>query len=52
MVGTNKDEARLLIGRYFDLTWDTLPETLAKYSEKMGKLDLKDVIAMYRHVYP
>jgi len=52
MVGTNKDEARLLIGRYFDLTWDALPETLAKYSEKMGKLDLKDVIAMYRRVYP
>ena len=50
MVGTNKDEARLLIGRYFDLTWDALPETLAKYSEKMGKLDLKDVIAMYRRV--
>jgi len=52
MVGTNKDEARLLIGRYFDLTWDALPETLAKYSEKMGKLDLQDVIAMYRRVYP
>ncbi|HXS94992.1 MAG TPA: carboxylesterase/lipase family protein [Candidatus Limnocylindrales bacterium] len=52
MVGTNHDEARLLIGRYFDLTWDTLPETLTKYSEKMGKLDLKDVIAMYRRVYP
>jgi para-nitrobenzyl esterase len=52
MVGTNHDEARLLIGRYFDLTWDSLPETLSKYSEKMGKLDLKDVIAMYRRVYP
>ena len=52
LVGTNHDEARLLIGRYFDLTWDTLPDTLAKYSEKMGKLDLKDVIAMYRRVYP
>jgi para-nitrobenzyl esterase len=52
LVGTNHDESRSLIGRYFDLTWDTLPETLAKYSEKMGKLDLKDVIAMYRRVYP
>jgi para-nitrobenzyl esterase len=52
LVGTNHDEARLLIGRYFDLTWEALPETLAKYSEKMGKLDLKDVIAMYRRVYP
>jgi prolyl-tRNA synthetase len=40
MVGTNKDEARLLIGRgnpaTFDLTWETLPPMLAKYSEKMG----------------
>ena len=52
LVGTNHDEARLLIGRYFDLTWETLPETLSRYSEKMGKLDLKDVIAMYRRVYP
>jgi para-nitrobenzyl esterase len=52
LVGTNHDEARLLIGRYFDLTWDSLPETLAKYSEKMGKLDLKNVIALYRRVYP
>ena len=42
LVGTNHDESRLLIGRYFDLTWETLPETLAKYSEKMGKLDLND----------
>ena len=53
MVGTNHDESRVLVGRYFDLTWETLPETLAKYSEKMGKLDLqKDVIAMYRRIYP
>ena len=52
LVGTNHDESRLLIGRYFDLTWDNLQETLARYSEKMGKLDLKDVIAMYRRVYP
>jgi len=52
LVGTNHDESRLLIGKYFDVTWDTLPETLAKYSEKMGNLDLKDVIALYRRVYP
>jgi para-nitrobenzyl esterase len=52
LVGTNHDESRLLIGRYFDLTWDNLQETLAKYSEKMGRLDLKDVIDMYRRVYP
>jgi para-nitrobenzyl esterase len=41
LVGTNHDESRLLIGRYFDLTWESLPETLARYSEKMGKLDLR-----------
>jgi para-nitrobenzyl esterase len=52
LVGTNHDESRLLIGRYFDLTWDTLPASLSQYSEKMGKLDLKDVIALYRRVYP
>lgn len=56
MVGTNKDESRLLIGRgapaMFDLTWETLPENLAKYSEKMGDLKMADVIAMYRRVHP
>ena len=56
MVGTNKDEARLLIGRgnpaMFDLTWETLKENLARYSEKMGDLDLAEVIAMYRRTYP
>lgn len=56
MVGTNKDEARLLIGRgnpaMFDLTWETLKPNLAKYSEKMGDLDLADVIAMYRREHP
>jgi para-nitrobenzyl esterase len=56
LVGTNHDEARLLIGRgnpaMFDLTWDTLPQNLKKYSEKMGNLDLHDVIAMYRRIYP
>jgi para-nitrobenzyl esterase len=56
MVGTNKDEARLLIGRgnpaMFDLTWETLKENLARYSEKMGDLDLGEVIAMYRRTHP
>ena len=56
LVGTNHDESRLLIGRanpgMFDLTWASLPANLAKYSEKMGKLDMKDVIALYRRVYP
>ena len=56
MVGTNKDEARLLIGRgnpaMFDLTWETLQPNLAKYSEKMGQLDLGQVIATYRRAYP
>ncbi len=52
LVGTNHDEARLLIGRYFDLTWDSLQDTLKQYSEKMGKLDLHEVIALYRRVYP
>ncbi|HWB86532.1 MAG TPA: carboxylesterase/lipase family protein [Bryobacteraceae bacterium] len=56
LVGTNHDESRFLIGRgnpaMFDLTWDTLKVNLAKYSEKMGKLNLDDVIALYRRVYP
>lgn len=56
MVGTNKDEARLLIGRgnaaMFELTWETLPASLKRYSEKMGDLKMEDVIALYRRVYP
>jgi para-nitrobenzyl esterase len=56
MVGTNKDESRLLIGRgqpaMFELTWETLPTNLARFSEKMGTLKMEDVIAMYRRVYP
>jgi para-nitrobenzyl esterase len=57
MVGTNHDEARFLVGRgnpaAFDLTWETLPPMLKRYSEKMGTLDLeKDVIALYRRLYP
>jgi para-nitrobenzyl esterase len=57
MVGTNHDEARVLVGRgnpaAFDLTWETLPAMLKRYSEKMGNLDIeKDVIAMYRRLDP
>lgn len=56
MVGTNKDESRLLVGRaqpaMFELTWETLQPNLARYSEKMGTLDLGEVIAMYRRAYP
>lgn len=57
MVGTMHDEARVLVGRgnpaAFDLTWETLPAMLRRYSEKMGDLDIeKDVIAMYRRLYP
>lgn len=56
MVGTNKDEARLLVGRgqpaMFELTWESLPPALAKVSEKMGQLALGDVIAMYRRGHP
>jgi para-nitrobenzyl esterase len=54
MVGTNHDESRLLIGNpaMYDLTWDTLKENLAKYSEKMGNLSLDTVIALYRKVHP
>jgi len=56
MVGTNHDESRLLIGRsnpaLFELTWDTLRVNLAKYNDKMGSLDLNDVIALYRKTYP
>ncbi|HEX4750191.1 MAG TPA: carboxylesterase/lipase family protein [Bryobacteraceae bacterium] len=55
MVGTNHDESRLLIGRgnpaMFELTWETLPANLAKYSEKMGNLNLNDVIALYRRLH-
>lgn len=55
-VHTNHDEARLLIGRgnpaTFDLTWENLRENLAKYSEKMGSLNLDDVIALYRREHP
>jgi para-nitrobenzyl esterase len=53
---TNHDEACLLIGRgnpaMFNLTWDTLKVNLAKYSEKMGQLDLDQVIALYRRLHP
>jgi para-nitrobenzyl esterase len=56
LVGTNHDESRLLIGRgnpaMFELTWETLPAALAKYSEKMGNLNINDVIALYRRVHP
>jgi para-nitrobenzyl esterase len=54
LVGTNHDESRLLIGNpaMFDLTWETLKENLAKYSEKMGSLNLDDVINLYRKLYP
>jgi para-nitrobenzyl esterase len=56
LFGTNKDEARFLIGRgnpaTFELTWDNLRENLAKYSEKMGNLDLNEVIGLYRRLYP
>lgn len=56
MVSTNHDEARLLIGRgnpaMFDLTWATLKQNLARYSEKMGGLDLDAVIALYRREHP
>lgn len=56
MVGTNHDESRLLVGRnnpaYFHLTWDNLHETLAKYADGMGTLNLDDVIAMYRKSDP
>lgn len=56
MVGTNHDESRLLIGRnnpaYFHLTWDNLKETLAKYADGMGNLDLNEVIQMYRDSDP
>ncbi|HEX3729445.1 MAG TPA: carboxylesterase/lipase family protein [Opitutaceae bacterium] len=56
LVHTNHDEARLLIGRgnpaVFDLTWETLKPNLAKYSEKMGALDLDEVIALYRRLHP
>ena len=54
LVGTNHDESRLLIGNpaMYDLTWDTLKENLAKYSEKMGNLSLDDVIALYRKEHP
>ncbi len=56
MVGTTRDESRLLIGRYrpelFDLTWEQLEPELTRYSEKMTGLDLGDVIALYRRVHP
>lgn len=56
MVGTNHDESRLLIGRghpaYFHLTWADLKENLAKYAQKMGHLDLDEVIALYRREHP
>lgn len=56
LVGTNLDESRFLVGRgnpaAFDLTWDTIKPMLQRYSEKMGNLNLDDVIAMYRRVHP
>lgn len=56
MVGTTRDESRLLIGRYrpemFDLTWETLRPALARYADKMQGLDLGEVIEMYRRVHP
>lgn len=56
MVGTNLDESRVLIGsnhpETFELTWETLPAALEKFSDKMGKLDRAGVIATYRKLYP
>ena len=55
LVGTNHDESRLLIGRYFDLSWEDLPKTLTQYGEGrsgMGDLNPKDIIAMYRRLDP
>jgi para-nitrobenzyl esterase len=56
LVHTNYDESRLLIGIYkpemFDLTWKNLKENLNLYSEKMGNLDLDEVITLYRDLYP
>jgi para-nitrobenzyl esterase len=56
MLGTNRDESRFLIGNgtpaMFDLTWETLPQSLKRYADKMGALKLEDVIAMYRRVHP
>jgi para-nitrobenzyl esterase len=36
----------------FDLTWETLQPALARYNDKMGSLDLGEVIAMYRRTQP
>lgn len=56
LVHTNHDESRLLIGRgnpaMFALTWGDLKRNLARYSEKMGSLDLDQVVALYRRLHP
>jgi para-nitrobenzyl esterase len=54
MVGTNHDESRALIGEnrqaLFSLTWETLKQNLAPYSQGMGDLDR--MIDLYRRVHP
>jgi para-nitrobenzyl esterase len=54
MVGTNHDESRALIGEnnqaLFSLTWETLNQSLAPYSQRMGDLDR--MIDLYRRLHP
>jgi para-nitrobenzyl esterase len=54
MVGTNHDESRALIGEnnqaLFSLSWETLKQKLAPYSQRMGDLDR--MIDLYRRLYP
>lgn len=56
ILGNTRGETRTLIGRdnpaLFDLTWDTLQPALETNSPFMGDLDRREVIAMYRRLYP
>lgn len=54
MVGTNHDESRALLGEndqaLFNLSWETLKQSLVPYSQRMGDLDR--MIAFYRRLHP
>jgi para-nitrobenzyl esterase len=56
ILGNTHDETRYLIGTSdsaaFQLTWESLPAKLTQHAQFLGKLDLNEVISLYRRIYP
>jgi len=56
ILGNTHDETRFLIGASdasaFELSWESLPAKLAQHAQFLGKLDLNQVISLYRRNYP